>query len=74
MATEKKSKSAVFDNNDKLVLITSDSQEANNMLYNVILEGSIMFADYLTDEELRTLSQQELFDLTDSRMNDELNN
>jgi hypothetical protein len=74
MASERKSKSAVFDKNDKLVLITGDSQEANNMLYNVILEGSIMFADYLTDEELRTLSQQELFDLTDNRMNEELNN
>jgi len=74
MTTKRNPKSAVFDELDKLVLITNDTQEAHNMLYNVIVEGSIMFADYLTDEELRTLSQQELFDLTDERMNEELNN
>ena len=49
-------KYALYDINDKLFMITNNGKEASDTLYNVLKTGTLILANHLTDQQLRTLT------------------
>jgi hypothetical protein len=61
-------KYAIYDENDKLFIITSNGAVANEAFHKVLGTATLVLANnWLTDEELKTLTPQQAIDLKKTR-------
>jgi hypothetical protein len=60
-------KYAIYDENDKLFIITSDGATANEAFHKVLGTATLLLANWLTDQELNTLTLQQAIDLKKTR-------